>query len=211
MTQHPYEEIEAFALGSLDDAEQRAVLDHADACATCAVVLSDAMAGVAALAILEAPRPMDRSLGLPTPSVVAKRRIGPSGWVATGALAACLALLFWNVQLRDDTLTVPVATLVHSHFVHHPLTGGAGSTGSAKFLQAPNGGWIYVVADGLAPRGHYTVWETRGGTTQEVAQVTADSHGQAVRYIEQPQGTIDAVVLSPEGKPYTDTSALRWP
>jgi hypothetical protein len=211
MTQHPYEEIEAFALGSLGDAEQRAVLDHADACSTCAVVLSDAMAGVAALAALEEPRPMGRSLTLPAAPVVARRRIGTPAWLATGALAACFALLFWNVRLRDDALTVPVAALVHSHFVHHPLTGGAGASGSAKVLQAQDGRWIYVVADGLAPRGTYTVWETRSGTTQEVAHMTADGHGQAARYIEQPQGTIDAVVLSPAGKTITDVDALHWP
>ncbi|HME82424.1 MAG TPA: hypothetical protein VKF82_10135 [Candidatus Eremiobacteraceae bacterium] len=211
MIQHPHDQIEAFALGSLDEDDQRTVLEHADACPTCAVLLADAMAGVGALATLESPRPVDRALARPLAAPVARRRIGAPAWVATAALAACLALLFWNVRLRDDALTVPVGALVHSHFVHHPMAGGPQSAGSAKVLQAPDGHWIYVVADGLTPHGRYALWETRSGATQKVAELTADDRGQAARYVEQPQGAIEAVVLSPGDKPFTDAGALRWP
>jgi len=81
MTQHPYDDIDAFALGSVDDATARALLDHADACPTCAVLLADAMAGVGALASLEAPRPVKRT----SPDIgvtVLRPRRPVSTWIA---------------------------------------------------------------------------------------------------------------------------------
>jgi hypothetical protein len=208
MTQHPYDEIEAFALGSLDDAAARALLDHADACPTCAVLLADAMAGVGALASLEAPRPVTRT----SPDIgvtVLRPRRPVSTWVAGAAIAACLGLILWNVQLRNEAVSVPIGALVHSHFVHHPLTGKAGD---AKVLQAADGRWVYVVADGLSPHAHYALWETRGGTTAKVGELVADGRGDATRYFEQPAGQIDGFALTGADKtPASDTLQLRWP
>ncbi|MBV8081635.1 MAG: zf-HC2 domain-containing protein [Candidatus Eremiobacteraeota bacterium] len=214
MTQHPYDEIEAFALGSLDDQTQRAVLDHADTCPSCAVLLADAMSGLGALAALETPRPLERDLALPftAPAVAARvtplRRVSLSAWAAFAAAAACLALLFWNVQLCNEAISVPVGALVHSHFIHHALRG---PSASAKAIQAVDGHWVYVVADGLSPGARYVVWETRAGATTRASTLTANRNGQATAYMEQTAGAIDAVALAPEGKDPSDPSALRWP
>lgn len=208
MTQHPYDEIETFALGSLDDATARALLDHADTCPTCAVLLADAMAGVGALASLEAPRPVKRM----SPDIgvtVLRPRRPVSTWIAAGAIAACLGLILWNVQLRNEAVSVPVDALVHSHFVHHPLTGKGGD---AKVIQAADGHWLYVVADGLSPHARYALWETRGGTTAKVGELVADQRGDATRYFEQPAGSIDGFALTGADKtPASDPLELRWP
>ena len=215
---HPYDDIEAFALGDLDSDRQRAVLDHADGCPTCAVLLADAMTGISALVQVEEPREVTRPVPavsdtrLSTVRQLPSRRVAPSAWFAGLAAAACLALLLWNVQLRNEAIGVPgalpVAALVHSHFIHHPLNGPAGS---AKVLQAVDGHWVYVVADGLTPHARYDLWETRGGSTAKVGEFSAGGAGTAAQYFEQAPGTIDGFAVTMAGKPAQDSSALRWP
>ena len=211
---HPYDDIEAFVLGSLSEQEQRAVLDHADGCPTCAVLLADQMTGLSALAQLEEPLAVSRV----APSVanvrrLPTRRVSPAAWFAGVAAAACLALLAWNFQLRDHLTGVPsalpLAVLVHSHFIHHPLKGDAGS---AKVIQAPNGSWLYVLADGLAPNSAYELWETRAGATAKVGAVSTDAHGQVAQYFKQTPGAITGLALTATDQtPAQDPHALRWP
>lgn len=212
MTVHPYDDIEAFALGSLEPARAREVLEHADHCPTCAVMLADAMTGIAALAQLETPA--DVRLPAPPPAVrrnaaAALWRHNASTWFAGAAAAACIALLAWNVALRSEIPRVPIASIVSSHFVHHPLTG---ASGQAKVLQALDGRWVYVLADRLTPRARYALWERRNGTLIDLGDVLADAHGQATAYFEQPAGKIDAFALVTAGQsPAQDSRALRWP
>lgn len=216
---HPYADIDAFALGDLEPDRQRAVLEHADMCPTCAVLLADAMTGVSALAQLEEPIELTR----PAPTVSAarrssarrlpERRIARSTWLASAAVAACLALLAWNVQLRNEAIGFPapppVAALVHSHFIHHPLIGPAGD---AKVIQAIDGHWVYVLADGLAPRSRYALWEKRGGDTVKVGEFSTDGGGAAAQYFEQAPAAIDAyAVTAADQTPAKDPRALRWP
>jgi hypothetical protein len=211
---HPYDDIEAFALGGLEPERQRVVLDHADVCPTCAVLLADAMTGMSALAQLEEPREISRRV----PAIVdvrqlRARRISPSAWLAGAAAAACLALLLWNVQLRNEAIGVPapppIAALVHSHFIHHPLTGPAGD---AKVVQAVDGRWVYVLADGLTPRSRYALWATRSGDTVKVGEFFTDGGGLAAQYFEQTPGTIDGyAVTGADQTPAKDSRALRWP
>jgi anti-sigma factor RsiW len=211
---HPYEDIEAFALGGLEPDRQRAVLDHADACPTCAVLLADAMTGVSALAELEEPLAVSR----PVPLVAdarrsLPRRLAPSVWFAGAAAAACLALLLWNVQLRNEAIGVPAAppvvALVHSHFIHHPLTG---SVGTAKVIQAVDGHWVYVLADGLTPNARYDLWETRHGGAIKVGEFVTDRDGLAAQYFEQAPGAIEGFSVTGSDKtPTQDPQALRWP
>jgi len=212
---HPYEDIEPFALGDLPAERQRDILAHADGCPTCAVLLADAMTGVSALAELEEPREVLR----PAPAAVTEdvrrlvpRRIAPSAWFAGLAAAACLALLLWNVQLRNEAIGVPaappIAALVHSHFIHHPLTGPAGD---AKVIQAVDGRWVYVVADGLTPRSRYVLWETRGNDTVKVGEFSSDGSGSAAQYFEQaPAAIVGYAVTAADQKPDQDPRALRW-
>ena len=215
---HPYDDIEAFALGSLEPVRERAVLEHADVCPTCAVLLADAMTGVSALAQLEEPIELTR----PAPAVAGvvrlpvgqlpSRRVALSAWFAGVAVAACLALLAWNVQLRNEAIGVPappIAALVHSHFIHHPLTGSAGT---AKVIQAVDGRWVYVLADGLTPRSRYALWEKHGGDTVKVGEFSTDAGGAAAQYFEQAPAAIEGyTVTAADETPATDSRALRWP
>jgi hypothetical protein len=218
---HPYDDIDAFALGDLDLARQRAVLDHADACTTCAVLVADAMTGMSALAQLEEPSELTRRV--PAIADVSRlsvrqmptRRFAPSVWFAAAAAAACLALLLWNVQLRQEAIGVPapppIAALVHSHFIHHPLTGPA-AAGNAKVIQAVDGHWVYVVADGLTPRSRYALWEKRGGDTVKVGEFSTDAGGLVAQYFEQAPAKIDGYSLTAADQtPAQDSRALRWP
>jgi len=205
MTQHPYDDIETFALGDLDELGARRVFEHADACASCAVLLSQALAGVAALSLAEGERPISSSTSkflAGAHSTRARTRYGPVAWL-TGAAAALIALLVWNVNLRTAQPVVPVEALVHSHFLHHELSGGPGS---AKVLLASDGSWIYVVGDGLASRARYAVVENRGGRVVTVGSFDALPDGGATAFWRQTSGPIDGVKLVG-----ANGESLHWP
>jgi hypothetical protein len=211
---HPYDDLETFALGGLESDRQRAVLDHADGCPTCAVLLADAMNGVGALAELEQPLAVTRSApGVGVVRSLRPARSAPLAWLAGAAAAACLALLLWNVQLRNEAIGAPhappIGALVHSHFIHHPLTG---PVGTAKVIQAVDGHWIYVLADGLTPNARYDLWETRHGGTIKVGDFVTDRAGMAAQYFEQAPGAIEGyAVASSDKTPTQDPQTLHWP
>ena len=156
MMDHPHDDIDALALGELDPARAREVLTHADACPTCAVLVADAMNGIAALAQVESPMDVKHTAraprlvalaGSPVNAGFARRKSAfqnAVGWFAAAAAAVSLGLFAWNIQLRNDALGVPVTTLVHSHFIHHPLTNPKTSA-AAKVLQAPDGRWLSLI------------------------------------------------------------------
>jgi len=204
MTNHPYEDIEAFALGELDELSSRRLLEHADACPACAVLVAQAGSGVAALALTEPqaePRAdLRRRIAK---SVRSRSAFGPSSWIAGAAVAACLVLAVWNVNLRNSTAIVPVDALVHSHFAHHALAGGPGS---AKVLLALDGSWVYVVADGLQPRVAYAVSETRGDRSVRLGSLIAGADGRGTAFWRQSAGPVSSVLMEGPGD-----ATLRWP
>lgn len=217
---HPFDNIHSYSLGELSPESAHALLDHADQCPTCAVLVAEAMQGVAALAS-DAPtrtsaEPLRAAAG-PLPVAAAKRKPGRGLlWpgVAGLATAACLGLFAWNLQLRSDLsplAPLPVSSLVHSHFVHHPLT-GAGGAGSAKAIVAADGSWVFVVADQLAPENQFDVWETRGGTRVKLGSLTSDDAGEGTAYFKVPAAKAEGFALVQAGAdPATDSMALRWP
>ncbi|MBV8171007.1 MAG: zf-HC2 domain-containing protein [Candidatus Eremiobacteraeota bacterium] len=207
MNDHPYEDISAFALGSLDDQAQRRVLDHADSCPSCAVLMAESMSGIGALAQTEEPRAMTGSLGASKVTQLPQRPRLLAPLLSVAALAASIVLLLWTYNLSSQTPTVPIGALVHSHFVHHQLVG---SHGAAKFLQAADGRWIYVLADGLAPRARYAVFATRAGESGEIGTFTTDSQGRAAQFYAT-EATVHGVAIVPSGEAPTDANALHWP
>jgi|GEM_PF-1645787 len=219
MMTHPYEDIEAYALGSLDQQQAQRVLEHADGCPTCAVLMADAMAAVHSMMGSQPERPLPAAgmmqrmlrpqLFHSTASAYSRAPGIPllSWSVAAASLAACFALLFSNAQLRSNAQQVPIALLVHSHFTHHELRGG---TGNAKVIQATDGRWLYVVADGLMPRTFYTLSESAGGRSRVVGNFLSTNSGTATAYWEQSPARIDGLVIAPvqnTGK----NGTLRWP
>lgn len=207
MTHHPYDDIDAFALGSLTPDQASELLRHADSCPTCAVLVAEALTGVAALAQLDGEQDVRRSLV--TPLGRRPRRFAlPAPWtVAAAAMAASIGLLIWNVNLQEGVPTLPIAAIVHSHFQHHELLG---PSGSAKVLQATDGRWVYVVADGLTPRGRYVLWEKRGSAPAKVGEFSADGAGRAARYFEQTPGSIDGFSVTSVGEDPASPQSLNW-
>jgi hypothetical protein len=218
MNDHPYDDISVFALGSLDEEAQRRLLDHADSCPTCAVLVAESMTGVGALAELEEPRPLTRSLPAAQSESPAQEKVTPlarprsafsvaGGWVAAAALAASMLLLLVNVNALRQAPQVPIDALVHSHFAHHELTG---THGAAKVLLAADGQWIYVVADGLVPGARYDVYAWHGDASGRLGTFAADRQGRAAQFYTT-SGKLRTVVIVPNGKAPTDSDALRWP
>jgi len=224
MIEHPFDDLHEYGLGELSPARAEALLDHADRCPTCSVLLAEIMKGVAAL---EADAPTRASV-LPLRAVPlgsnataesaarARRASGSRAWPAAAGLAtaACLGLFAWNVQLRSTFPPLPptpVRSLVHSHFVHHPLAGAPG-TGSAKAIVAADGSWVFIVADQLAAENQYDVWETRGGRQIKLGAFTSDGSGEGTAYFAMPAAKADGFAVVPSGNdPATNASALRWP
>jgi hypothetical protein len=211
VTRHPYDDIESFVLGELEPDRAVMILDHADGCATCAVLLAEAVRGSAALANPVTARPGRESLrSIPRASIMTR------AWpiVASVALAACLALFVWNVDLRSNMSALapaPVAALVHSHFVHHPLVSASGKE-SAKAIVAADGSWIYVVADQLTPELTYAVWLTVDGHSTRLGSFAADGAGEGTAFFQAPRSKPQAIVVAPDGEdPAASSAALRWP
>ncbi|MDQ6781439.1 MAG: hypothetical protein M3Z37_09855 [Candidatus Eremiobacteraeota bacterium] len=203
---HPYDDIEAFALGALDEAEASCLHEHAEQCPTCAILLADAM------------RTMHSALGdvqnaPPVRVAFVKPR---SAWrwttrfIDLAAVAACVALLVWTFTLRTQagvTADLPVAALVHSHFTHHVLHGGSGS---AKVLLAADGRWILVVADGLQPRSSYQVTATLAGRRVAIGSLSTDRQGVTTGFWRLQPSAIAGVTVASASGPSAD-SDLRWP
>lgn len=207
MNTHPYDEIEAFALGALEIGEGSRVLEHAESCPTCGILLAEAMRTVAAL-----EPSYERAL---ISTRVGKRAYlrPPSrtyAWVASVAAAAAIALFAWNLELRSHTLALPIASLVHSHFEHHALRGVPGA-GSAKVIQALDGSWLYLVADGLRPNTQYVLADTVAGGEHDVGSFHSNATGQAAAYWSQPPAKIQGFSIRPKGQSQAPGAGLRWP
>jgi hypothetical protein len=206
VTHHPIDQIEAYALGDLDPAAANAVSEHADACPTCAILLADAMSGVAALASGDVER---RQLGASKLISLSRRRAGnrPLAWWTAAAAAAAVVLGAWNVELRRSQPVLPIAALVHSHFQHHALASSPGA-GSAKVILALDGSWLYALGDGLGQNAGYQLWETRtrSGAPVEVGEFQSDSTGDAAAYWRQPPGPVTALWIVREGR-----QVAHWP
>lgn len=214
MTTHPHDDIEAFALGSLDQVTARRVLVHADQCPTCAVLLAEAMSIASGLEPAD-ERPLTKDLRFAETAafhnVFSRPLATQPRWILQLMTAAAVVLLLvWGVDLarnqRAATFTVPVASLVHSHFSHHALHG---ASGSAKVIQALDGRWLYLLVDGLSPKATYRLFETApGAQLHEVGTFTTAESGRATGYWEQPPTKVIGlrVVPVPGNSP-----VLVWP
>jgi len=216
--QHSFDDIQEYAFGELAPERAQALLDHADQCQTCAVLVAEAVQGVAALEsdtpARESATPL-RTVAGPAPIATLKPGRGRA-WPALAGLAtaACLGLFAWNMQLRtavSPLAPTPVEALVHSHFVHHPLTGAAGS-GNAKAIYAADGSWVFIVADQLAAENQFDVWEKRDGHQVRLGTFTADYSGEGTAYFKVPAGKPEGFdVVAAGHDPAADLSSLHWP
>jgi len=217
MTSHPYDELEAYALGSLGEAEACEALAHADTCPSCAAVLATAMRAVTELEPNDV-RQVTRPLAMPGVAPIRRPTNPVSIWrwlSVAGAVAACLAIV-WSINTarltRESLPVVPIAALVHSHFSHHALRLVRGTTGNAKVIQALDGSWIYVVGDGFPPHARYTLIELTGDETVSVTGGITDADGQLTSFQEQTPRHIDGFTLNvSDPNPLTQGNQLHWP
>jgi len=210
---HPLDEIEAFALGSLDEAAGRHVLEHADQCPTCAVVLADALKAVHMMEpggerVIEKKIPFTGSMPLRAAFGGPSAR-QPWRLLQVATMAAVVLIIVGSLNLlrgmHSSSFTVPIASLVHSHFTHHALHGEGGNV---KVIQDLNGRWLYLVADGLVPKARYDLFETVNGDRREVGQFVSTTSGEATAYWEQPPARIERLQVVSVSTPST---VLRWP
>jgi len=216
--QHSFDDIQAYGLGELAPERAQALLDHADQCQTCAVLVAEAVRGVAAL---ESDTPARESaaplLTVAAPTSAAILKSGRSRtWPALFGLAtaACLGLFAWNMQLRSAVSPLPptpVQALVHSHFTHHPLTGAPGA-GNAKAIYAADGSLVFIVADQLAAENQFDVWEKRDGHNIRLGTFTSDYSGEGTAYFKLPAAKPEGFdVVAAGHDPGADLSSLHWP
>ncbi len=130
----------------------------------------------------------------------------PGTWaVGVAAAAAIVGLLVWNLTLRSSMPIVPIAALVHSHFTHHALRG---DVGNVKVIQALDGRWLYLVADGLTATTRYELFETADGAKRRVGDFLTTKSGQATAYWEQAPTRIQALQVVSAG---SSAPGARWP
>jgi anti-sigma factor RsiW len=183
---HVGDNIEAYALGVLDDTERAAVDAHIAGCDECLQLVGRAEETVASLtAALPRLRPpaglgarlthsagISASEGPVRPSLLRLRAFAPLATAAALALALG-GTLVQNQHMRGE-LTQEDAALthvVHAHFLHVTMTPGSGETVSAKVIFARDGSWIYVLAD-RPPEGVHVV-ATVAGVERDLGPLVA--------------------------------------
>ncbi len=206
MIDHLGDDAELYPLGVLDDDAARDVERHIAGCTYCADRVSQAQQVAASLAA---------TLPVATPSPALGRRIGeaarprPSrtgrglGWnlpglaVAAAFALACAALGWQTIALHgrlaaDDLALV---TVVHSHFRHVSMTPHSADPVAAKILYAPDGSWLYIIAD--QPGGTLrAVGHTAAGTAE--LGVLASS-GRTATLLVRPAARVVSVELQRDG------------
>ncbi len=208
------DQVEAYALGALEDAERSAVDEHIAACDACLRRVGEAEETVASLA-LDLPRTepsaalgerLARSLAttrqgdapgavVPSRGIVPLRRRRSYVWLAPLGAAAALVFALAGSFVQDAHLRGELADndraltqVVHSHFNHVTMTPAPGSGASAKVLFARDGSWIYVVADHLPAGTH--AFATIAGSERDLGALA-------------PQGDIATLFVSDANKPTT--------
>ncbi len=184
---HVQEQVEAYALGMLDDAERAAVDAHVAACDECTRLVGAAEETVASLtAAIPRARP-PASLGarlassLAGPAERTRARSSFPKLRALAPLAAAAVLVFalggtlvQNQQIRGDLAQEDAALthVVHGHFLHVTMTSAPQDAVSAKVLYARDGGWIYVLAD--RPPSGVRVVATVNGVERDLGPLVSD-------------------------------------
>jgi anti-sigma factor RsiW len=171
---HVNDEVEAYALGWLDESERAAVDAHLAVCDACLRLAGQAEETVASLsAALPQSRPsqalgmrlsVSRATGVRTTpawfSAARMRALAPLATAAT-LLLALGGTLVSNQEMRGELARGDVAMthVVHSHFLHVAMTPAQGESVAAKVLFARDGSWLLVAADRPAAGFHVIVSE----------------------------------------------------
>ena len=214
MTEHPLDDLAAYALGVLEEAEQRAVGAHLDGCATCR-----AEAGALARAVWTIAETAERATpGRVRRAIVDRARrdvtapVGPrvSFWsvvfrpvpmVVPLALAAVLvvALVGYGSARRDaDRYAVAVSSAVGAKVVPLAATGAAVIGMRGSLVVPTNGAKPYLILDlPASPAGKtWEAWVIHGGIAAR-AGITGD-RGVTTLELGAPLGPGDTVAITAE-------------
>jgi len=170
-TSHPRDDLAGYALGTLDEAEAKAIEAHVARCAACASELGTYESTVAAFVTAEFGDVSTSGASYRPVALPARR--APALPVAV-ALAAALALavgVLATVDVRqanalrsDETF---FAAMIASHFAHAQFTSAANAPIDAKVVYDRRGSWYEVIARGIDPADRIAVAERAGEPAQE--------------------------------------------
>ena len=214
MTEHPLDDLAAFALGVLEADEQRAVSAHLDGCPTCraeAAALAATVWTIAETAGRSTPVRLrgaivDRARRTGT----APARVSASFWsglfrpvplVAPLALAAVLvlALVGYAGARRDaDRYLIAVSSAVGAKVVPLAATGAAVSGMRGSLVVPTNGAKPYLILDlPAAPAGKtWEAWVIHGDVAARAG--IADDRGITTLELGAPLGPGDTVAITAE-------------
>lgn len=221
MTEHPTDELAAYALGILDPDEQRAVSTHLTGCGSCraeSAALAETVWAVSETAGRDAP-------GRVRAAIVERARRDsalapgprPSFWTALFrpvpmivpiALAAVLVLAlvgFGSARRDADRYAVAIASAVGARVVPLSATSAAVAGVRGSLVVPTNGAKPYLILDlPSAPAGKtWEAWVIRGGTAAR-AGITAD-RGITTLELGAPLAPGDTVAITVEPAGGVDT------
>ena len=171
---HPYDDLQSFALGTLERDEMRAIEAHVATCDTCAADLGGAEATVAAMLELEfagaeiSQTALERIAQLRgdthvPPTMTTQRRSSRIIVIAL-AIAASFALATGGFAIRDVHLADALQSdgslmdrMIASHFVHAQFRSPSGDELDAKVVYERNGRWFEILATGIDESYHVAV------------------------------------------------------
>jgi anti-sigma factor RsiW len=197
---HVADQVEPYALGTLDEAERAAVDAHIAGCDACLRLVGRAEETVASLtSTLPRLRPpaglgarLMNSAGVATGQGPARTSLLRFRAFAPLATAAALALALGGTLVQNQSMRGELAQengalthVVHAHFLHVTMTPGRGEAVAAKVLFARDGSWIYVLADRPPPGVH--VVATVAGVERDLGPlVSQDAVSSLFADVEKP-------------------------
>ena len=215
---HVQDQVEAYALGALEDSERAAVDAHIAGCDACLQLVGRAEETVASLtATLPSLRPpaglgarLTNSAGISGEERPMRSPLLRFRAFAPLATAAALALALGGTLVQNQSMRGELTQengalthVVHAHFLHVTMTPGPGEAVAAKILFARDGSWIYVLAD-RPPEGVHVV-VTVGGVERDlgplvsqgaVSSLFADVEKPSAVTLRDGAGTIASALLS---------------
>lgn len=155
MNDHLHDDAELYALGFTDPERSSAIEAHIAGCAECRARV---------IAAEEAAASLSAALAVPAATRERPRAPWTSGLAAAAAVVFAATAGIEAVALQGSAQQgartgVALAAVAASHFGHTTLTSAPGS--AVKVLYARDGGWLYVIADGV-PAGVHAVVRQSG-------------------------------------------------
>ena len=190
---HPDEDLELYAIGSLDEVSAARIEAHARSCISCHKRLAQAQSAAAALATPATMHDPPESLrGRILASAIREKprhNIAPA-WTALAAgvlIGVGVTLpLNWATRSSINRNDAALSTLVASHFSHAAFRPIAANAPPAKLLYGRHGEWIFAIVHSTRRDLHIVAF--RDGARQDLGAL-------------QPQGSNETLFLQSAHRP----------